>query len=132
MTDDFSPLSDLLSPTIAWKNKEGAISLTMKRKGVKYGQLYYLFEIHWDRCSPSEIVNLNKAWSIIKLVSRQMKIPLYDVGQLSSELEKLKRKLDSLSIGETKDVSIPVLNHATGEVNSLTVGISKKLLKEKE
>ena len=121
----------LLFPTMMVKNKKGETIFTMKRKGEKYGQLYYLFEFHWDRCEPSRIAKLNAVWQVTKIVAAQMGIPLYDTQEVFDEIKKqTKRALKHTPIGKTEDITISILDHATGKMNSLVVGVTKKPLEK--
>lgn len=129
MSEETTLDETLLFPTMLVKNKEGEVIFSMKRKGEKYGQLYYLFELHWDRVDPDQIAKLDAVWAITKLVAARMDIPLYDAGQVMDEIKK--QTLKRIPIGKTEDIPIPVLNHATGEIDSLVVGVTKKPLEEK-
>lgn len=75
MNEEFE--SDLLFPTLIAKNKRGEVVFSMKRKGEKFGQLYYLFEFRWDRVDPDEMARLGAVWAVTKLAAANMGIPLY-------------------------------------------------------
>jgi len=119
-------MSGLLSPNLEVRNEKGELVFSMKRKGQKYGQLYYIFEFHWDRADPKIIAKLNEAWEIMKYVAARIGIPLFDVNQIMGELEKAKERIKTLPMEGTTDISIPVIDHATGETHNLTVGVTKK------
>jgi len=117
--------SNLLSPSLEVRNKRGEIIFSMKRKGEKYGQLYYLFEWHWDRVDSEMLGKVSATWELIKAISRQMSIPLYDINDVTKKIEE---EIKRVPLGTTKDISVPILNHATGKVNNLVVGIRREPL----
>ena len=137
--------SDLLGPSIEVRNDKGEVIFAMKRKDT-WGPTDYLFEKHEDRAGTEEDkAKLNEVVAGIAAMSRMAGFPLYDIAEineaLSSEIAavmespegKAAQKLVDEGRGELqdgvrrsfiKDVSFNVFDHATGDINELTVGIS--------
>lgn len=138
--------SDLLDPNIEVRNDKGEVIFAMKRKDT-WGPTYYLFEKHEDRAgTEEEKAKLNRVVVGIAAMSKIAGFPLYDVREINdalgshiavvmeSEEGKAAQKLVDDGKGELleggmrrvfiKDVSFNVFDHATGEINELTVGIS--------
>jgi len=65
---------------------------------------------------------------MIKTLAREMDIPLFNVEEVfravSLELRKMTSATQELPLGEPFDVKIDVLNHATGDIQKLTLGIT--------
>jgi hypothetical protein len=116
-----SDVDDLLSPTMVFRNKQGEIVLAMKRKGEKYGCLYYVFQLRLDRVPPEELVKFQVAWDFIKQISAKMGIPLHDVEEIKAKVEAEMRKPNF----KEGDVTISVLDHATNTMRNLVVEVTK-------
>jgi len=117
----------LLGPSLSYANSKGEIVVALKRKGLKYGQLYYLFEVHYDRIETEKLGKFNAVWSSVKSLARQMNIPLYDINEVYPRFEAKAKELEilkSTNIGKTIDVEIDVLDHATETIMKLTIGIT--------
>ena len=114
-------LDSLLSPTMVFTNKQGEIVLAMKRKGEKYGCLYYVFQLRLDRVPPEDLVKFQAAWEFIKQISAKLGIPLHDVEEIKAKVEAEIKKPDF----KEGDITISVLDHATNTMRNLVVGVTK-------
>jgi len=128
MSKDEKAFQTLLGPTLEIRNKQNKVVLSMKRKGEKYGQLYYLFEIHVDRVEPEKLTKFQAAWDMIKTLAREMGVHLFNVEEVfqaaMSEVRKMMTTQEPPRLGEPFDVKIDVLNHATGKSTELTLSIT--------
>ena len=138
--------SDLLGPSIVVRNDKGEVIFSMKRKDT-WGPTYYLFEKHEDRAGTEEDkAKLNRAVAGIAAMSKIAGFPLYDIREINDALEgktkpimespegKAAQKLVDEGGGEElpsgirrvfiRDVTFAIFNHANGEIDELTVGIS--------
>lgn len=116
------PFEELLGADLQVRNEKGDLIFSLKRKGEKYGSIYYLFELRWDRMKPEELIKFNIAWKIIKKTAADMGFPLYDIEEIRM---KAKEKMKTLK-ERSANFSVEVLDHATGKTNVLTLGISKE------
>ena len=146
--------SRLLYADMVYKNKDGEVVFSMKRKD-GYNSLYYIFELNEENMTPEEILLFAEAFEAIKMGARMMDIPLYDSKELmdgvSGQIQVLLGTKDALhalkkadkteELVLVRDVDVKVFDHATGKINSITVGISvppgageyiEKLLAEQE
>jgi hypothetical protein len=114
-------VDSLLSPTMVFTNKQGEIILAMKRKGEKYGCLYYVFELRLDHVPPEDLVKFQAAWEFIKQISAKMGIPLHDAEEIKAKVEAEIKKPDF----KEGDITISVLDHATNTMRNLVVGVTK-------
>jgi hypothetical protein len=117
---------------MALKNQNGEVYFSMKRKGEKYGQCYYLFETHMDRIDPNELGRFQILWKLIKQSAKKFSIPLFDTNEIDEALNayfaKHKREPNDqqlATVGKRKqvDVTLKIRNHADDSVRTLTVGI---------
>ena len=120
-------------PTKITKNKKGETIFSLKRKE-KDGKIWYLFEFHEDRVDdPNQLAKLNKWFNWAKLTAARVGIAFYDVDEILEAIEKQKKKeCEAIPIGKTKDIRISVLDHASGEMHSLVLGITRKSPEEKK
>jgi len=116
-------VDNLLSPTIVITNKQDEVILAMKRKGEKYGCLYYVFELRLDRVPPEVLGRFQAAWDLIKMASARIGAPLHDVEEIKSKVEAELKKRPDFKEG---DITISVLDHATGTMRNLVVGVTRK------
>jgi len=129
MSKDEEAFKTLLGPSLEVRNKKGELVLSMKRKGLKYGQLYYLFEMRLDRVEPERLSKFQAAWDVIKSLAREMDIPLFNIDEVQhatiSEVSKMASTMqEPPPLGEPFDIKIDILNHATGKITKLTLGIT--------
>jgi hypothetical protein len=113
--------SGLLSPTMVLTNKQGEVVLALKRKGEKYGCLYYVFELRLDRVPPEDLMKFQVAWDLIKQISAKMGIPLHDANEIQAKVEAEIKRPDF----KEGDITISVLDHATNTIRNLVVGVKK-------
>jgi len=107
-------ISGLLYPTLVAENEKGETVFSLKRKGEKYGQIYYLFEIKWDLMEEETREKFNRAWAVTKNAAANLGIPLFSADEIKAKLRKI-----TPSEGE---FGIEVKDHATGETFVLRVG----------
>ena len=129
--------SGLLDANMVFKNKDGEIVFSMKRKD-NYDSLYYIFEKKEENMTAEEIPEFEKAFKVIVSGARMFGIPIYDSEELfdgvSGMTQVVLRSKEALRAVEkanktgkvtlVKDVDIKVFDHATGKIGTLTVGIS--------
>ncbi len=130
---------DLMSSSIEVRNDKGEVIFAMKRKD-KYPPTYYLFEMHKDRMNEKEKAAADEAFESISTMAGRMEFALYDLreiadaltakGKVVMESEKgtaAQKKADES--GEdvfVEDVSFKIFDHATRQINTLTVGINAR------
>jgi len=129
MSEDEKAFRTLIGPNLEVRNKQNEVVLSMKRKGEKYDQLYYLFEMHVDRVEPEKLAKFQAAWDMIKTLAREMGIPLFNAEEVFQTASLELRKMASTTqetprLGEPIDITIDILNHATGKTHKLTLGIT--------
>jgi len=128
MSKDEKAFETLLGPSLQVTNKEGEVILSLKRKGLRYGQLYYLFEIHMDRVDPEKLGKFQVTWEMIKSLAKKLSIPLYKIDEVyagvQSQLTTLSEQGKPPKIGEPFDIKIDILDHATGLIHKLTFCIT--------
>jgi len=119
--------SELQYPTMTVYNKTSKkIIFALKRKH-NYG--YYLFEIHPENCTTDEEKQkLRLGLHYSKIIARLLDIPLFNIAEETVQLNnamtkaigdgKLKKE------GDSTDVDISILDHATGKECRLTVGLT--------
>jgi len=128
--------SGLLFPDIEWKTETGEVFFSLKQKKEWGG--YYLFEKNLEVLPEEERPEFEKAWLDIMRMAGLIGIRLYDSKEIWDGLtakakailqteaaEIAKEKANRL--GEhvlIKDIQVSLHNFATGEIESLTVGIS--------
>lgn len=109
----------LLYPTMAVKNKKsGKIFYKHKSKGD-----YFIFELDESLIDDSDREKWGLAWAVILHVASSAGIGFFDVEEVTVNAEQAVKDLD-ITDTEGADVTISVMNHATKEIESLTVGVS--------
>jgi hypothetical protein len=93
----------------------------MKKKGEKYGCLYYVFQLRLDRVPPEDLLKVQAAWDFIKRISAKMGVPLHDVEEVKAKVEAEMKKPNF----KEGDITISVLDHATNTMRDLVVGSNK-------
>lgn len=133
-----SEFKGILSPTIRSVNAEGKTAFEMKKKGEKYGQLYYIFRIYKENFSEEQLKEWPAAWTLIKSLAANRGIPLHDYDEITEAVEAKFKMLFETSEGKKaqekaektgkavfiKDIKIRVFDHATGKISTLTIGVS--------
>ena len=117
-------LSDmmLLSPTIEVKGRNEKPIFSLKRKGEKYGQLYYIFKTYEENCQPDELEKIKEVIRLMKDAAAITELPLYNIDEIAQSVNEVVKKNPELS----GDITIEVFNHATGEMHDLILGITKR------
>ena len=129
--------SVLMYPNMVYKNKDGEIVFSMKRKE-GYGSFYYIFEINEDIMTSYEKEKFAKAFEAIAMGAAYIGFPLYDSRELmegiTGQIQVLLRTKDAIRAMKkadkteemvlVQDIDVKVFDHATGRINNLTVGIS--------
>lgn len=136
--ESHSDFSGLLGPSLVVHNSKGEVIFSMKRKD-KYPPMYYIFEKHEDKMSEEEKEKFKQAWAMISGLAGLMGLPLYDMREISdgmeAQVETIKKtdeykeamkKADSGELVFVKDISFKLFDHATGNINTLTVGVNLK------
>lgn len=122
---------------IRFANKEGELAFELKRKD-KYGDPYYIFRIHMEHFSEEQKREWPEVWAVMRAGAANLGLPLYDYQEIydateahlnlierSPKIRKAKRKADETGdVVFIEDITIKVFDHATGEINDLTLGIS--------
>ncbi|KKN06179.1 hypothetical protein LCGC14_1079860 [marine sediment metagenome] len=131
--------SDLIGANLVVRNDEGKIILAMKRKDT-WGPTYYLFEKYEDRVTTEEgRQKLEEAMIGLGILASKFGFPLYDTKEINEglaaklmavmESKEGKAAQEKANEGDEdrvfiKDVLIRVFNHATKDIDELTIGIS--------
>jgi len=130
-------LEGLMYANMVFKNKDGEIFFSMKRKD-NYDSLYYIFEKNEDIMTAEEKEQFAKGFEFIAMSAGALGIPLYDSRELmdgvSGKMQVLMRSKEAVralkkadktgKVALVQDIDIKVFDHGTGRINNLTVGIS--------
>ena len=130
--------SDLLGANLEVRNEKGEIIFAMKRKDT-YPPLYYLFEKHEDKMNDKEKKGFEQVWPLIKKGAAAMGFALHDMKEINEALQAQIKAVIESKEGKAarekaapggdekvfiKDISFKVYDHATGNLGTLTVGVS--------
>jgi len=116
-------MSSLYKPTIIINNSNGEPIITMKQKGM-YGKLYYLFDTNFDNVEKDRIGDLLIAWEKVKMFASEVGIPLISVKEVYEKVREFKNKQVECELKMSEDIDIMVLDHATNETLTLTIGLN--------
>ena len=133
-----SDFSDLLGPNLTVRNSKGEVIFAMKRKD-KYPPMYYIFEKHEDRMDEEEKKKFDMMWPVMTGAAVVLGLPLYDMREIGDGMEaqvktimktdEYKQAMKGADEGElvfVKDINFKIFDHATGNINTLTVGVNLK------
>ena len=118
---------------ISWGDPDtGKPILELKRKDMAdYGGegVYYIFKVYERKMSTEETRRklLDLGLPLIKFLARRMEIPLYDFDEITERSQEAMVKLlrEEADIESKKvDVEIEVMDQGTGNLHTLTVGVS--------
>lgn len=123
--------------TIRFGNKKGEIVFEMKRKE-GHGDPYYIFKIYMEHFTEEQKREWPEAWAAMRAGAAKLGYPLYDYQEIvyavdahlnlivkSPKGRRAQSKVDET--GEVvfiEDIKIKVFDHATGNLDDLTIGIS--------
>jgi len=111
----------LLSPTMAVKTKKGEIFYRHKNKDKEN---YFLFEMDESLiCDDALKRKWAEAWEIILRAAASAGIGFFDIEEVTIGVDQAMRDL-GITDDEGVDVTISVMNYATKEMESLTIGVS--------
>lgn len=119
--------------SLSWGDPDtGKPILELKRKDMAdYGGegVYYIFKVYEQNMSTEETRRklLDLGLPIIKFLAGRMEIPLYDFDEITERSEEAMVKLlrEEADIESKKvDVKIEVMDQGTGNLHTLTVGVS--------
>lgn len=114
----------LLYPTMAVENKKsGKIFYKHKSKGD-----YFLFELDESLIDDSDREKWGLAWAVILHAAASAGIGFFDIEEVTVNAEQAVKDLgitDTEGVDvEGVDVTISLMDHATKEMTTLTVGVS--------
>lgn len=106
----------------------------MKQKNMEdYGKegIYYIFKVYKENISSAENKHklLKQGLPIIQKLAGQMGIPLYDFDEITERSQEAMVKLLRTNTDiESKqvDVVIEIMDHGTGHLHNLTIGIQAR------
>lgn len=111
----------LLSPTMAVKTKKGEIFYRHKNKS---NENYFLFELNESLIDDDALKrNWAEAWAVILHAAALANIGFFDIEEVTIGVEQAVKDLGIVD-SEGVDVTITLMNHATKEMETLTVGVS--------
>lgn len=127
----------LRGATIQFGNKKGEVAFELKRKD-RYGDPYYIFKINMEHFNEEQKREWPEAWATMLAGAARLGYPLYDYqeikeavnAQLNLVVKSPKGRRAQRKVDETgkvvfiEDIKIRVFDHATGEIDDLTIGIS--------
>lgn len=109
----------LLYPTMAVENKKsGKIFYKHKSKGD-----YFLFELDESLIDDSDREKWGLAWAVILHAAASAGIGFFDIEEVTVNAEQAVKDL-GITDTEGVDVTITLMDHATKEMTTLTVGVS--------
>ena len=117
---------------LSWTDPDtGKPIFELKKKDMaNYGRegIYYIFKVYERNFSSEERKNEFYAlgFSFIKHMAGRMELPLYDFDEITERSQEAMIKLRREGVDiESKqvDVEIEVMDHGTGEIHDLTMGI---------
>ncbi len=134
-------LAQVRGGRLSWADPDtGKPIFELKKKDMaNYGRegIYYLFKVY-ERNFPSE-EKKNEfyalGFSVIKYIAGRMKIPLYDFDEITERSQEAVIKLQRKGVDiESKqvDVEIKVMDHGTGDIRTLTVGVQALRVQEEK
>jgi len=135
--DNEIPETDIMDPSLIWKNRKGEVVFAVKRKD-QWGPVYYIFEKHEDRMEPQNRDKFHDCWELIRRAARLAGIPLYDIA----EMKLLYKKATDKYVQETGeippeypkqvDISVPIYDYASETLHHLVIGVSRMKIEEAE
>jgi len=135
--DDYSEVYDGLfarftGGRLSWADPDtGKPIFEMKKKDMAdYGseEIYYIFKVYERNFSSEEKRNefLTSILPVLKSMAGQMEIPLYDFDEITERANEATHRLRREGIdmeSRQVDTKIEVMDHGSGRLQSLTVGI---------
>jgi len=127
----------ILGANIRFANKKGELAFEMKKKE-GYGKTYYIFRIYIEHFTEEQKKKWPEVWALMRNWAAKLGLPLYDYQEIcdatgaylnliakTPEINKAQEKSDEMDeVTFVKDIKIKVFDHATGNLNDLTIGIS--------
>lgn len=120
---------------LSWDDPDtGKTIFELKKKDMAdYGGegVYYIFKVYEQNFSSKEKMNefFTLGFTFIKFIAGRMKIPLYDFDEITERsteaMIKLMREEADIESKQV-DVKIEVMDHGTGTLHTLTVGVQAK------
>ncbi len=120
---------------LSWGDPDtGKPIFALKKKDMAdYGGegVYYIFKVYEQNFSSKERRNefFALGFPFIKALSGRMKIPLYEFDEITERSQEAMVKLlrEGVDIESKQvDVKIEVMNHGTGTLHTLTVGVQAR------
>lgn len=112
---------ELLYPTMAVENKKGVVFYRHKNK---HKEDYFLFELDESLIDDDALKRKwTEAWGIILRAAASVGIGFFDIEEVTIGVERAMKSLD-IAGDKSADVTIPLMDHATKEMTTLTVGVS--------
>lgn len=121
--------SGLLNANLIVENRKGEVVLALKRKG-EGENVYYIFELHKDKVEKDKLERFEHTWELIKDYARIMNIPLFNSDEIRDKIKEIM-SYRSFTEGETVEVEIPLINHATNQSGSLKIDLRLEKVKKK-
>ena len=112
---------NLLYPTMAVKTKKGVVFYRHKNK---HNEDYFLFELDESLIEDDTLkLKWAEAWEIILQAAASVGIGFFDIEEVTIGVEQAVKDLGVTDV-EGVDVTISLMDHATREMTTLTVGVS--------
>ena len=127
----------ILGAKLRFANEKGELAFEMKKKE-GYGDPYYIFRIYMEHFNEEQKRLWPAVWAMMRMTAAKMGLPLYDYREIveavnaqftliarTPEINEAQEKSNEKDeVTFVKDIKIKVFDHATGEINDLTIGIS--------
>lgn len=126
---------DLVGAGFVFADREtGKIVFEMKKKDqADYGGegIYYIFKIYEENFSDIDAKDIwmHDAWPTIKAAAGMLGVGLFELDEMGERMREQVGKLldDPRTLrGEQVDVKIEVMDHATGDIGSLVIGVTMR------
>lgn len=112
---------NLLYPSMVVKTKKGKVFYRHKNK---HNEDYFLFELDESLIEDDALKRKwTEAWVIILQAAASVGIGFFDIEEVTIGAEQAMKDL-GITDGEGVDVTISLMDHATKEMTTLTVGVS--------
>lgn len=120
------PLGTKISGGLVWRTEEGKIVFQMKR--IDYqgkGDIYYIFTAHRENMDEEAQPRFDEeVFPMVCGMAKELGIALYDAQEISERLSEACK--NELEWEGQKDFNIKLYDHASGEIHTITHGVTLK------
>jgi len=117
----------LLYPSMSVKaRKSGKVFYSHKCKGD-----FFLFELDESLMDDVDRERWKEAWSVILQAAALVNIAFFDIEEVTVGVDLAMKDIDTPE-GESVGVDISLMNHATMEMNTLTVAVTACKVEDKK